>query len=160
MRITAAQRVASTSDRLRALAEMRRVTRPGGLVAGYVWDFASEGAPNAPIRLGMRRMGLAAPAAVGTDASRRDALISLFESTGFQNIESRMINIAVAFRDFDDFWQSQTPTYNNIGKVIERLPDADRRKLKEAAQDFVTSAADGSVTYPARANAIKARVPE
>ena len=147
-------------DRLRALAEMRRVTRPGGLVAGYVWDFASEGAPNAPIRLGMRRMGLAAPAAVGTDASRLDALISLFESTGFQNIESRMVNIAVAFRDFDDFWQSQTPTYNNIGKVIERLPDADRRKLKEAAQDFVTSAADGSVTYPARANAIKARVPE
>jgi hypothetical protein len=44
--------------------------------------------------------------------------------------------------------------------VIERLPDADRRKLKEAAQDFVTSAADGSVSYPARANAIKARVPE
>ena len=93
----------------------------------------AEGAQNAPIRLGMRRMGLAAPAAVGTDASRRDALISLFESTGFQNIESRMINIAVAFRDFDNFWQSQTPTYNNIGKVIERLPDADRRKLKEAA---------------------------
>jgi SAM-dependent methyltransferase len=28
-------------DRPRALAEMRRVARPGGTVAGYVWDFAA-----------------------------------------------------------------------------------------------------------------------
>jgi SAM-dependent methyltransferase len=30
------------SDQAKAVAEMRRVTRPSGIVAGYVWDYAGE----------------------------------------------------------------------------------------------------------------------
>ena len=33
-------------DRPRALSEMRRVARAGGIVAGYVWDFAAELSPS------------------------------------------------------------------------------------------------------------------
>jgi hypothetical protein len=29
-------------DQTKAVGEMRRVTRPGGTVAGYVWDYAGE----------------------------------------------------------------------------------------------------------------------
>ena len=36
-------------DRPRAVAEMRRVGRPAGVVAGYVWDLAAELAPNWPL---------------------------------------------------------------------------------------------------------------
>ncbi len=34
-------------DRIKALSEMRRVVRPSGLVAGYVWDFAANASPSA-----------------------------------------------------------------------------------------------------------------
>src|SRR5262249_11720668 len=37
-------------DRLRALSEMGRVARPGGLVGGYIWDFQAELSPSGPFR--------------------------------------------------------------------------------------------------------------
>ena len=55
-------RSSSTSSRSgRALAEMRRVARPAGLVAAYVWDFAEELSPSAPLRRAMRRLGADVP---------------------------------------------------------------------------------------------------
>ena len=54
-------------DRPRALAEMRRVGRFGGVVAGYVWDFAGERGPNWPLRLGMREIGAEVRRPAGAD---------------------------------------------------------------------------------------------
>jgi len=59
-------------DRARAIAEMRRVAHPGGLVAGYVWDFAAEGNPSAPIRFGLSQVGAKPPHTSGTEDSRLD----------------------------------------------------------------------------------------
>ena len=60
-------------DRPRALSEMRRVTRPGGIVAGYVWDFAPELSPSGPFRLGLREAIADLPVLPGTADSRRRA---------------------------------------------------------------------------------------
>jgi ubiquinone/menaquinone biosynthesis C-methylase UbiE len=49
-------------ERLRALSEMHRVTRPNGLVAGYIWDFGEELSPSGPFRLGMREVVADLPA--------------------------------------------------------------------------------------------------
>ena len=54
-------------DPARALAEMRRVARPGGVVAGYVWDFAGECSPGSLLRRAMRRIGADVPAVSGTE---------------------------------------------------------------------------------------------
>ena len=66
-------------DRARAIAEMRRVARSGGIVAGYVWDFATERSPSAHMRVGLRQIGIEPPAVPGTAASSLDALDELFE---------------------------------------------------------------------------------
>ncbi|MEO6362527.1 MAG: class I SAM-dependent methyltransferase, partial [Caldimonas sp.] len=66
-------------DRARAMAEMRRVTRTGGLVAAYVWDFAEELSPSGPLRQAMRRFGVDVPAIPGTESSRLPSLQALFE---------------------------------------------------------------------------------
>ena len=65
-------------DRPRAIAEMRRVGRPGGIVAGYVWDFAAGRSPSSPIRAGLNRIGAKTPVVGGSEDSRLEGLSSLF----------------------------------------------------------------------------------
>jgi SAM-dependent methyltransferase len=146
-------------DRPRALAEMRRVGRPGGVVAGYVWDFATERGPNSPIRLGMRQIDASPPPASGTEDSRLEAINSLFARGGLADIATRTIDVTVAFPDFNDFWRAQTPSFSPITKVIAALSEADRAKLIESVRARLPAGSDGSIAYSARANAIKARVP-
>ena len=65
-------------DRPRALGEMRRVARAGGIVAGYVWDFAAERSPSGPLRVGMRQFGTDVPELPGTrDSSLRRARLAV-----------------------------------------------------------------------------------
>ena len=67
-------------DRARAIAQMRRVARPGGLIAACVWDFAAELSPSGPLRRAMRRIGIDPSPVPGTDASGQAVLADLFEN--------------------------------------------------------------------------------
>jgi hypothetical protein len=70
-----------------------------------------------------------------------------------------MIDVTMSFSDFNDFWQSQTPSYNPTGKMIAALSESDREKVLASVRARLPAGPDGSVTHSARANAIKARVP-
>ena len=81
-------------DRARAMSEMRRVARPGGLIAACVWDFAAELSPSGPLRRAMRRIGIDAPPVPGTEASRLAALADLFEKGGLKAVTTTSIEVA------------------------------------------------------------------
>ena len=147
-------------DRLRALSEMRRVARACGLVAGYVWDFAAELSPSWPLRSGMRQIGAHVPYVPGTNDTTLGALNSLFERAGFERIATSPIDVTLSFSDFDDFWQAQTPSYSPTTKMIAAMTKSDRVRLIEVVRAAVPVCPDGRIEYPARANAIKARVPD
>lgn len=147
-------------DRLRALSEMRRVARSGGLVAGSVWDFAAELSPSWPLRLGMRRIGADVPHVPGTRDSSLEALHSLFERAGFESIATTTVDVTVQFPDFDAFWQAQTPSYSPTSKIIAAMTSSDRTRLIEALRAGLPVRPDGGIVYSARANAIKVRVPD
>jgi ubiquinone/menaquinone biosynthesis C-methylase UbiE len=146
-------------DRPRALSEMRRVARAGGMVAGYVWNLAAELSPSGPLRRGMRRFGVDVPELPGTVDSGLAALQTLFERSGFERIASRSIEVTLSYTDFDDFWQAQTPSYVPTTKVIASMSDSERAKLKASLRAGLPVRADGRIEYSARANAIKAYVP-
>ena len=148
------------SDRNRALAEMRRVGCPGGMVAGYVWDFAGERGPSSPILFGFRKMDIIYQASVGAEVTRVHALTSFFTGVGMKDIQTRVIDVTMSFSDFDEFWQSQTPSYTQIGKIIAAMSEQERKKLIGLVRDRLSTSADGSVSCTARANAIKGRVPK
>ena len=95
------------SNRPSAISEMSRVARPGGLVAGCVWDFAAELSPSGPLRRAMRGIGADAPQLPG---EHRDicALIALFETGGLEEIATASIDVTVVFADFDEFLNAQT----------------------------------------------------
>jgi len=146
-------------DRPPALAEMLRVARAGGLVASYVWDFAAELSPSGPLRGAMRRFGAEVPGIPGTEASRLEALQALFQSAGLEQIETRTIDVCLAYASFQDFWQAQTPGYAPTTKIIAAMKDSERARLMRAVQSTLPSGPNGSIEYCARANAIRARVP-
>ena len=148
------------ADRPRALSEMRRVLRAGGLVAGFVWDFEAERSPTGPLRLAMRQTGADVPPAPGSKESSVGALTTLFEQAGFEGIATRSISVTVPFPDFDAFWQAQTPGYSPIGRAIAALTTTDRMRLIEAVRAGLPVCPDGSIQYSARANAIKAHLPD
>lgn len=146
-------------DRPRALAEMRRVCRPGGSVAGYVWDFAAERSAGWPLASGLRQIGIEPPRVTGTEDSSLEALQKLFDQAGFDDIAVRSINVTVAFSDFDSYWRAQIVLFHPLGKIIGAMPDTDRAKLMEIVRAVLPAEANGSIAYSARANAIKSRVP-
>ena len=147
------------AERSQAMAEKRRVTRADGIVAAYVWDFAEEFSPSGPLRRGMRRFGVDVPAIPGAAESRIEALRTLFEQAALERIDARTIEVCLAYRDFQDFWQAQTPSYNPMTKIIASMRESERTRLMRAVRAELRTAPGGVIEYFARANAIKARVP-
>jgi ubiquinone/menaquinone biosynthesis C-methylase UbiE len=148
------------TDRRLAVREMRRVARARGVVAGYVWDFAEELSPSGPFRLALREVVADLPALPGTEDSRLASLHSLFERAGLAEIVTRTIEVTVSFSDFDDFWLAQTPSYGPTTRLIATMTPPERARLIEAVRAGVPTRPDGRIEYLARANAIKALVPE
>jgi ubiquinone/menaquinone biosynthesis C-methylase UbiE len=146
------------ADPVRALTEMRRTTRRGGWVAGYVWDFENEFSPSGPLRQAMRASGAEVPAIPGTVHSSARALESLFRQAGFSTIDSRTIDVTLAYPSFADFWSAQTPEYSPTTGVIKAMTNGERRRLMRAVQEAVPTAHNGKIEYTARANAIRAAV--
>ena len=146
-------------DRPRALAEMRRVARPAGCVAGYVWDAAAQRGSAWPLLRAMRQIGLEPAGAPGAAESSAEALQAMFGQAGFEDIAVKAIEVTQTYRDIDDFWRSQTPTFTPHGAVIAGLPVVDRDRLFEAVRAVLPSTPNGAITYSARANAIKALAP-
>ncbi len=146
------------ANRPRALAEMRRVCAPGGVIAGYVWDFAAGLSPNSPIRLGLQQIGVTPPPVPGTEDSRCDALTSLFAGSAMKDIDTRVFDVTMSYADFEDLWRSQTPSYHPTSKLVAALSDSDRATVFASVRAKFPAGPDGTVTHSARANAIKALV--
>ena len=141
-------------DRSRAVEEMRRVVRPGGIVAGYVWDFVPELSPSGPFRLAMKDALGHVPSLPGAEGSRQDALRSLFGSAGLRDIATRAIDVQVEFADFEAFWLAQTPSYAPTTRIIAALSERDRDRLMEFTRTRLQPSRNGTIRYAARANAI------
>ena len=144
-------------DRVRALSEMRRVARPGGVVGGYIWDFQAELSPSGPFRAGLHDLVQGVPPMPGTEDSSLSRLEWLFTQAGLIEIATTSFDVTVEFPDFDAFWTAQTPGYAPTTSIVAAMDDRQRCRLRDAINSRISGSADGSIRYPARANAIRAR---
>ena len=71
-------------DRARGVAEMRRVTRPYGMVGGYVWDFAADRSPSWPFNRALSGLGIEPPQLPGTPDSTLDGLAGPVRGRGLR----------------------------------------------------------------------------
>lgn len=148
----------------KALAEMRRVVRPGGVVAAAVWDHYG-GMP------GMRMM-------VDTVATLNDAGRELRGRYCFQPmmqpgemkrafldqglivvVETEMM-IRMDYRDFDDFWAPIASGEGPLGKYILSLEATERERTTEAVRDaYQAGRPDGPRSFANVAWALRGVVP-
>src|ERR1700685_1018929 len=144
-------------DPAKAVAEMARVVRPGGVVATYMWDVAGRGLPLAPVGRALKAMGKEY-SRISDTAARRDTMQTLWEGAGLQGVETRVIRITVNFASFDDFCASNLVPIGPAGQVISKMSPAETEQLKALLRAHLPIAADGSISYEAFANAVKGRV--
>jgi SAM-dependent methyltransferase len=143
------------ADRIAAMREMRRVTRHGGTIAAYVWDFASDRTPHGPLVRALRRLGIAAPGPPGGDSCGLEALHLLFADAGLSHVETSAIAIEVSFTDFGEFWSAQRPSFSPTTRLIESLTSTQRRQLIDVLHAELPVQMDGSIAYTAQANAVR-----
>jgi SAM-dependent methyltransferase len=146
-------------DAAKAVAEMARVVRPGGLAASYVWDYGAKGAPTAPVSAALRSLGFEPASPPSAHQTSMEALQELWRNAGLEAIETRAIKIAVEHPDFDEYWSSVSVPVGPAGAVIKRMSTAERQELRARLRERSMIAPDGRVAFEALANAIKGRVP-
>jgi len=142
-------------DRIAAMREMCRVTRPGGTIAGYVWDFASDQTPHGPLVRALRRMGIAAPAPPGGDNCGLETLRKLFADADLLHVETVTIAVEVSFPDFGEFWSAQRPSFSPTTRLIDSFTSIQRRQLMDVLHAELPVRKDGSIAYSAHANAVR-----
>jgi SAM-dependent methyltransferase len=137
-----------------AIVEMRRVARPGGMVAAYVWDFAGE------MQM-LRRFWDAAialdPTAAEHDEARRCAccsaerLAALFRAAKLEKVATTALDVPTVFRDFDDFWTPFESDQGPAPRYARSLSDDRRAALREQLRATLPFEDDGSIRLIARA---------
>jgi SAM-dependent methyltransferase len=109
------------------VGEMRRVARPGGLVAASSWDFA-DGMPM--LRAFWDAASAVAPdqvAAAGEGGLPRNAtpgeLTALWDGAGLNAVRVEELGVAADYADFDDLWAPFAAGAARSGRLVRSLPD-------------------------------------
>ena len=143
------------SDPRKGVAEMLRVTKPGGMVASYTWDILRGGTPTQLVWDALRDIGQYVVLPPSADISRFEALKALWSEFGLGEIETRELVVERTFADFDDYWLSMV--VSGPTGIAERLSDAETAEMKRILRARLPASASGAITVHGWATAIKGR---
>lgn len=119
------------TDPVSGLAEMGRVTRPGGLVAASVWDHAGGASPLSLFWRAARELDPQARDESSLAGARAGHLVELFDSAGLDDVEPTTLTVQVGYATFLDWWEPYTLGVGPAGAYVASL-DAQRRDELQA----------------------------
>jgi len=149
-------------DPAKALDEMKRVTRGGGVVAAAVWDYG-EGMEM--LRAFWDEAVAADPAADAKDErhmafSRRGELAALWRAHGFRDVRDEALTIEMRFASFDEYWSPFLEQQGPAGAYVAALQDGERDRLRQRLRRrLLGDGPDRPVVCGARAWAVRGLVP-
>jgi SAM-dependent methyltransferase len=141
--------VAFMQDPDRGIAEMARVTRPGGVVAACMWDLAGGGMTM--LHMFWTAVREVVPAARGEE--RRPGVTEgdlgeRFRRVGLTDVVEGAITATADYAGFDDFWEPFTYAVGPSGQYLMSLDDDQRARVRRACRAALPT---GPFTLPARA---------
>jgi SAM-dependent methyltransferase len=150
------------SDPARGVGEMRRVVRPGGVVAACTWDFASgmtmlRSFWDAAVAVD-RRKATQAGALDRTRLCDPHELRELWAGIDLEEIDAGELVVAAEYADFDDLWWPFTAGVGGSGRYCASLDEAGREALREEVHRRLGSPA-GPFRLTARAWYVRGRPP-
>ncbi|RNM15070.1 class I SAM-dependent methyltransferase [Nocardioides pocheonensis] len=126
-------------DPVRGLAEMARVTRPGGTVAACVWD---HGGDRGPLSTFWSVVGEIDPDAVDESrlpGAREGHLVELATEAGLADVAQRDLAVSVDYAGFDAWWEPYTlgvgPAGGYLASVDDDVRDALEARCREVLPD-------------------------
>jgi ubiquinone/menaquinone biosynthesis C-methylase UbiE len=148
----------------RAVREMRRVTRPGGIVAAAMWDarggmimsrmFWDTAAMLDPRAVERRAKGYARP------MTRPGDLARAWRDAGFHDVVDSTITIRMDFAGFEDFWSPFEGKDGGFAEYVGTLSTEEKAKLRDAVRlAYIDGEPDGPRSYASTAWVVKGRVP-
>ncbi|HYN67532.1 MAG TPA: methyltransferase domain-containing protein [Ornithinibacter sp.] len=145
-------------DADRAVSEMRRVTRPGGVLAAAVWDYGERMEMLRTLWDAAARLD---PTVVGQDEGtmplgRPGGLIDLFQRAGLEDVDGGRVRVSTRFEDFDDYWEPFLEGQGPAGVYVSGLPDAARAALRD---ELASTMGPGSFELKATAWWVRGTVP-
>lgn len=150
-------------DPSKATAEMKRVTRPGGVVAAAVWDY-DEGMEM--LRIFWDQVVELDPSAEPRDERhmpycRPDQLRSLWLECGLVDVQVEPLVISMEFASLDEFWSPFLEGQGPAGAYVATLSEDEQLRLKESIRQRLEVESDsGTIELTARAWAVRGLVPK
>lgn len=144
------------TDPAQAVRDMVRVTRPGGVIAGAVWDVVG-GLPHARLFLDTAAMVDEAGAAMrasylSVPLTRAGELAVLWRSCGLVETEQVSVSVRFDFADFADYWEGFLTGEGTMGGYVAALTPSARKALAHNVRAaFEGGARDGPRSFAATA---------
>jgi SAM-dependent methyltransferase len=140
-------------DAPRGLLEMRRVTRPDGVVAGCTWDYAGGMTMLRGFWDSVRALdpeGGGADEGLTMHYADPDSLGELWRGAGLRDVEVSELVAEASYEDFDDLWEPFLAGIGPAGAHAASLDADDQRRLRDEFHRRLGSPA-GPFTLSARA---------
>lgn len=142
------------SDPVRGLAEMRRVTRDGGVVAASVWDLAGGRAPLSLFWRAAHDLDMDAADESRMSGAREGHLVELFEAAGLHDVRGSVFTVSLDHQNFEEWWDPYTRGVGPAGGYVATLDEERRTALRERCRALLP---DGPFTLTAHAWAARGR---
>jgi trans-aconitate methyltransferase len=142
------------ADPMAGLTEMRRVTRPGGVVTASVWDFGGLRGPVDAFWRVVHDLDPDAPGDRDLPGAQEGSLRDLATAAGLRDVQQDELTVSSSYASFEEWWQTFILGVGPAGAYLAGLDASRRARLRERCAAALPA---GPFEVPAVAWSVTAR---